>query len=193
MINNPIQTLEEKAAEKSKRKISRVLVKIVALNIVNALLIVAIFYVLSQLPVEGKKIKELRSTQIAANESNDAAVLLAEVDRNKDKINELKALFADDSGFLRFVSEADSLKAEGIITELSFPGGVPVRNEDKELGLPVLIVLQGTKEQINTGLEKVLSLPFFLKPVSVELETTPELLIMRFGAFLFVNEDFSKN
>jgi hypothetical protein len=197
-LESPVDAKFKKHKEKKKR-ITRDLVKIIGANIVNVILIVSIFYILGQLPDVAQKIKELRSAQIASQEVSDVAVIQSEIDRNADKIQELRNLFIDDEQFIVFIRELNALQIEGIVSEFDLTGGKTTVNKDGTSVLPVIIVFQGQKEQINSALKRIHDLPILLRPSAVELvsvsasEENPGGYIMNYTAFLIVDGDFAAN
>lgn len=185
-----------------KKRGSRVVIKIVAANALNAILLVVLFYILGQLPSVAHKIKELRSRELAAQESADAAVINAELDRNKDKIDTLVGLRASDTEFIEFIEQITSFKNEGVISEIIYPGGDPVvsprLNSLGGRGYPVILVIRGREEDVSTALSRIQSMPFLLSNQNVELEVgvseeNPGGVTMRLGVYLVVNDTFADN
>lgn len=217
MKNQPIQTQREVKTETLPKELikmpkkfsaegkraSRVVVKIVAANVVNVVLLVALFYILGQLPVVARKIKELRNTQLAAQESADVAVINAELARFADKIDTLTGLRASDREFIEFIEQITSLKSEGLISEIVYPGGGPVvsprLNSIGGRGYPVIFVLKGSQENVNAALSRIQSLPFLITSQEIELEVgqvakgLPAEITMRLGVYFVVNDTFANN
>ncbi|OGM31645.1 hypothetical protein A2803_04420 [Candidatus Woesebacteria bacterium RIFCSPHIGHO2_01_FULL_44_21] len=186
-----------------KRRGPSVIVKIVVANVVNVLLLVAIFYLLAQLPVVSKKIKELRSTQLAAQGSADAVIINSEIEKDKEKIDTLTGLLARDQEFIEFVEVVTALKSEGVVTDVIFPGGDPIVSPSLATlggkGYPIILTFGGSLEAINSGLSRVTALPFILAPQNVELEINqaseenPGGTVLRLGVYLVVNDTFANN
>jgi hypothetical protein len=107
-------------------------------------------------------------------------------------VEDLNGLFVDDEGFFSFVASMDEIRAEGVLTELSFPGNVTT-GRSRHRGQPINMVFVGDQVQINDALSKVLGVPFLLEPVNAELEAGGEQMVFRFGVLLLVDDDFAKN
>jgi hypothetical protein len=189
-----IKKIEEKINNQSRggKKMPRVILKVIAVNVVNLVLIAAIFYFLGNMDSQAEKIKELRSASIIARETSDVAIIKSDIDKTADKIDRLKDLYVDDNRFGDFIQQVNAIKGEGVITQFDFPGGAVV-TEGKLRGYPLLLVFQGTKEAVNNALSRVMTLPYLLSPESVEVELNPESVTVSFGALILVNENFSEN
>ena len=174
--------------------IKRTRLKIIVLSVVNIILVGLTLVILGKLSPLSEHIKELRGESILAQETSDVAVLKSEIEKYSENVNKLKEIFADEEGFIRFVSKLDSLKAEGTIVEFVFPSSKPVIDKEKNLGFPVSLKFQGSAEAVNTSLTAVMSLPYILKPVNVELAISSENeIVLEFDGFLIVNESFTAN
>lgn len=184
--------IDKNIEERNKKTSSRVLLKIIILNLVNLVLVIAIFFLLGELPKLGNSIKEIRSSNIAAEGKNDAVILASEVDRNREKIDNIRNIYVDENGFVEFVSIINPLRVEGIISDLVFSPSA-VENSKKQAGVPITMVFQGSRDQINLALEKLYQAPVLFNVVSVELEGTAEAAIYRLSIFLLVDESFPKN
>ncbi len=189
---------EKKFGGVQKRSLS-IVIKVVGANVINVILLVVVLYLLSQLTQVAGKIKELRSAQLAAEETTDAAVIKAEVDKNADKVGELTSLRAGDQEFIDFIEAVSALKSKGVIADVQYPGTTVGHDKIAPMdgkGFPVLIVLRGSQDQINTGLARVLDLPFLFLPQDVEFDTVGEeggVPGMKLNVLLVVNENFAEN
>jgi len=192
-VSGNLSEIDMKLAKKDEKKKSKLFLKIIALNIVNALLLIAILYFIQELPKIAGKVKELRSAVIVAQETADAAVLSSEIERNSEKINTLKALFLDAGGFSDFLTRLGIIRSEGVLTEFDFPGGTPTVNAAGKSVLSLALTFRGSQDQVNDALSKILLLPVLIEPGSVELEGNKEAMILRFGGFLYVDEYFANN
>jgi len=195
-MNKPEVKTTKKVEEKFKghgtKKVSRVILKVIGANIVNLVLVAVVFYLLGIMPKQAEKIKELRSASIVAQETSDAAVIKADIDKNEDKIEQLKNLFVDDQGFGQFIREVNAIRAEGVITQFDFPGQGSV-TRGKLRGYPVIIVFQGNLDTVNGAFSRIMDLPFLLSPESIEVIGSSDNLTLNFGALLLVNDSFSEN
>lgn len=185
-----------KTPESVQKANKRDITKIVVFNVVNVILVVIILFLVGRLPGEAEKVKNLRSEEIAAQESSSIGVLTSELEKNSSKIQELKDVFVDENQFISFVTSIESIRSQGILSDVTFPVVNPVKDGSGHLGLPVSIVARGNQDQLNLAIEEVLNLPFLLRPVNVNLEVvnqTEQTYILRLGLFLYVDEEFSEN
>lgn len=179
----------EKESDGLKKKSSKIHKKIIVLNFINVVLLVSIFYFLNKVTLLAKDIKELRSEQIVAQETTDAAVIATELERNSAHIGELEYLFLSQEGFLEFLDEVDAIAANGNVSEFDFPVRSSV-DRQKRRGMPILIAFEGTQAQVNESLSRFWTLPFLYKITNVELEGNSANMSLRLGIFLIVNENF---
>lgn len=176
------------------KTVNRAKLKIIAFNVVNAILIVLTIVILNRLPLESEKIKELRSQSIQAQGASDVEVLKSEIEKNSEQINALRSIFVNDENFVDFISKIDSLKADGTIVEFVFPVSNPVVDKDKNLGFPVNLVLKGSEEAVNNSLTSVLSLHYILKPINLEISISDENeVLLKYAGFLIVDESLNSN
>jgi hypothetical protein len=197
----PEELLEAEEKHKDKdgqvERPTKVLIRVVITNVVNAVLLIAVFYLLSQLPKVAGRIKELRSQQLAAQETTDAAIIASELGRSSDKLNTLTNLYAGDNEFIDFVAKTTALREEGVISEVLFPGEIVIssgslRGLGVDKGFPISLVFQGSEESLNSALSRVLALPYLLAPQDVELEEGEGGWTLRLGLLLVVNDNFAK-
>jgi len=185
-----------------KHKRTRLLFKVIVANVINFFLIIAIFYLLGQLPVIAGRIKELRSAQFATEENTNISVIKSEIERNEANISALKSFFAGDLQFVDFVERLTKLKEEGIVSNITFPGGGPV--EVKKLspvrakGFAVILEFRGSQDFVNSGLSKVFGMPLLFFPYEAELVVVQDSkekgeIILNIGLYIIVNESFAKN
>lgn len=170
--------------------------KAIILNIVNILLIIGIFYISGRLPQLSGEIKELRAKKIISQESSDIAVLSAELEKNKNKINELSSIYLDERGLSSFFAKMEDLAEKGVVSQFDSFLSEPVADRNGQLGLPILIEFAGQKESISTNLLLVQKLPYLMRPVSVELNRNTDEgggYTFKYGVFLYVDESLKKN
>lgn len=192
-VSEGLSEIDIKLAAKDEKKKSKLFMKIIALNIVNALLLAVLLYFVGQLPQVAGKVKDLRSEAIAAQETADAAILNSEIERNSEKINKLKGLFANAGGFSDLLTQLGAIKAEGVLTEFSFPGGTPVQNAAGNSVLSLALTFQGSQDQVNNALGRIFALPILIEPGSAELEGNRDAMILRFEGNLYIDERFASN
>lgn len=187
------QDMEAKHYQEEK-SLGRTKVKIIIFNIINLVLLVSLGFLLQKLPRDAEKVKELRSAQVVSHSENDIGVLQAELDKNKENIESISEVFVDDEKFLGFITSIDQLEASGVISNFSLPVTKPVLDSNKNLGLPVSMTFSGSLDQVNQAFAEVDKLPYILKPVNIDIDVLPDgRRTVRFGGFLYTNENFNKN
>lgn len=186
--------ISDQSIEKlGKVRSSRIILKIVVLNVINLLLIGSIFLIIGKLPALGNKLKELRSASFVAQGENDAAVLRSELERHSEDINKLKSLYVNASGFSDFIGELTDMKESGQLSDFTIVGSGVITNNAKQKGVPLMVTFEGTEAELNESLEKLYSSPVLFNLASVELERNADNTKMGLSIFLLVDESFAKN
>ncbi len=185
-----VKKIEERAEKTAKGKTASVIAKIVIANVINVILLGAIFLLLSNMSEVAEKVKELKGAHLLARETSDVAIIKGDLDRVQDKVDRLSELYIDENGFGHFVEEITALRADGTIIEVSFPGSESAVSGAASKGVPVIVVFSGSREAVNASLERVLDLPFLLTPELVEIEGDASALTLKFGATILTNESF---
>lgn len=190
-----------KNIDAGKKRLNRTAVKVIAANVVNFILLGIIFYMISTLPQVAERLKGLRSAQIAAEETADAAILTADIERNAQQISALRALRVKDSEFIDFVEAASAMQAEGVISEVIYPGGAVMHPDISALkgrGFPIVFVVQGSQENISSAMARIFGLPFLFLPQDIEIETVAngdgsQSMTARLSVLLIVDDNFAAN
>lgn len=188
-----MEKIDQNLLDRNRKASSRILLKIIAINIVSAILIIIIFVLLNKLSDLGVALKEIRSERFVSQGESEAAVLRSEIEKNQSKIDELEALFVNRSDFSNFIGVLNVLQNEGIVTSIIPSGNDPVQNSKKQLGIPIAIELQGTKDQINSALMRIYSEPVLFSTINTELEIGAESAVLKLNIFLLTDEQFSQN
>ena len=192
-VKIPPTEVNEEILTRDRKRNKRTLIKIVALNVTNLLLIFAIFYILGKLPDIASEIKQLRSAQYAAQGVNDAEVLRADINKNSGMVDSLEKLFIDKTSVVDLSKTLSSIRDEGSINEFDFPGSRVITDKSGQTVLPILIIFHGSRDQVNDAMNRVFSLPFMFKTQSVEVDGTPEELTLTYNGFILANENFEQN
>lgn len=168
--------------------------KNVIFNVVNVVLLVILFFILNNIPKVATTVKQLRSESIVAQEEADISILSSELKRYQEKIDEVNSKFTNEDKFINFLQEVENIKRDGVLGEFSFPVSQTVKDSNGNFGFPVSFVFQGSQEQINSEVLRLLNLDFLIKPINVEVEVSSgsEIITLRMGSFLYVNEEFKK-
>jgi Tfp pilus assembly protein PilO len=183
-----------KKAKKKKRLSFKASVVIV--TVINLLALGFLFYVLSNLKGEAINLKKLRSASIDAQEKSKVEVADLQIQSYIDKSDYLMSLFPDESGLIDFVKEIEKLKNEGVVKNFAFANEDAVHDKTKVLGIPFVLRMEGTWEQIDSDLKKIQSMPFIVRAVTLDIQVKEEetnLIDFRYGGFIYVDESLAKN
>jgi hypothetical protein len=168
--------------------------KDVILGIANLISIALLLIILARLPSKADELKSLRKEEF---QSNDVTLESPGFIDAKKKADDLGKLFLDDSGIIDFVSDLEKIKNEaGIVTKLSFVSPKAVKDKSGNYGLAVLIEMSGSWEDIATNLQKIDSLPYIIRPITVDIQKSkddPRMISYRYGLFLYTSPDLSGN
>ncbi len=173
----------------SKHKEKKLYIKVFALNIVNAILIVLISVFLSRLSVKAEEVKELRHKVLLSQESSEISFSKAEIERNRERISKIESLFANEQKILDLYAEMDVLKNEGVVTDFRLLNDKPVTDLGAK-ALPIFIGFRGGAERVNSAINKIYSMPYLIRPVRFELTKNTESgeIEVSYGAMLYVSE-----
>lgn len=169
-----------------KPHIEKLYIKIIIVNIVDVLLIATTIFFLTKLPAIAIEISKVHGQALAGEQSSEGAVIKADLDNNKEKIEELSDLFLDDTGLVNFNEEVAKLKAAGVVTDASFVSTTPVTDATLARGLPILFKASGTKEQVNNAVKEITNLPALIRPVTVKLTTGETGWSLEYGVFVYI-------
>jgi hypothetical protein len=169
--------------------------KDVILGVVNFISIVFFVILIINFP---KRSQELKSLKIQEIKNETAANMETnEIDFVKPKTDEMNRMFLDESGIVNFVNDVELQKTEGgAISKVSFASQKAVTDKTGNYGVPIVLELTGNWEAIDADLQKIDTLPYLFRPVKVEIgydEENPEVVIYKYGIFLYVKESLGKN
>jgi hypothetical protein len=178
--------------------------KDIILGTVNLITVVALFFLLVKLPEKAETLNKLTIENIR-NESS-VSFEFSDVEASKEKADKLTELFIDESGVVDFVAEVEDIKAEsGSIQKLTFTGEGATKDKTGNYGIPVIIEMRGTWEEIGKDLEKIQTLNYLFRAVKIEArnvlledEETKELIDtnvveLEYGGFLYVSDKLGKS
>ncbi len=161
--------------------------KDVILGILNVISIAVLIFVLIKLPLKAKELKDLRIERIKGQES--ISYKSFEIEEYKSKAEELEEFFLNEEKVIEFVNMASRLG------KVSFASQKPVKDITGNFGLPVVIELEGTRDDLDTKLQSIDNLPFLFRGVRVEISPLKEegMITLKYGLFLYVDENLGKN
>jgi hypothetical protein len=169
--------------------------KDIILIIINAFSIIFLIILLIKIP---EKAAQLRQISID-NMKDEAAVSFQfnDIFTHKNEYQDIDNLFLDESGIVQFVNEVEKLKNnESSIKKVTFTSQKPIKDKTGNVGIPVVIELSGTWEQIQTDLEKIQELRFLFRPITFETKPSLEssnILSGKYGVLLYVKESLTKS
>lgn len=184
-----------KKNEKSASKITQY-AREIAFAVLDLLLIFLLMLLLRGISKVSEEISQLENSK---NEAESVYVLKSTSGRiaeNKNIIDKINSYFVDDSNIVSFVKEIDILRTEGTVTQFSFVSDEPIIDSVTSFNvLPFEIVFQGDKTGVENALKKILELPYLIRCVVTEIDRgiLDGIVTIKFGGFLYVNENFGKN
>lgn len=153
----------------TKIKISKTLFKIIVVNALNGLIVLAIIYLAPQIEKVASEVKTKSSESLARQQVSSSAVLQSEIDRNKESIEKIRSKLSGEKTVIAFLADLDKLRSEGVVTASEFPTTQEIVDKQKLVGFPVSLTFRGDLNTINSSWQKVNSLPYLLRPVTVDV------------------------
>jgi len=170
----------------TQSRFSQLFIRILVTNIVNVILLGAALFLLSNIDRLAGEVAETRSLVLASQQSSEAAVLTADLERNSQKINELNSAFLDDSGLVIFEAALSELRASAVVESYSYISTQPTPDTTKSRGLPILVKATGDITTINNAVQKIFQLPAIIRPVTVKLTKEESSYKLEYGIFVYV-------
>lgn len=186
--------LKKKPAKKRGLR-ARLLSKVGLVAMANLVGIVFAVLAVGNLPDKAAEFKKLRNMSISAEARSKVEIADLEIKSNIEKSDRLIALFPDETGLVNFVKEIEKLKLEGIVKTFSFANQEAVRDKTTILGIPFVIELEGTWDQIDASLQSLQRLEFLYRAITVQIEPKEEenLINFKYGGFIYVDESLGKD
>lgn len=193
----PVSPQKEKVkkpkVEKAPTK-KRWWLKDLILALVNLSFLVFLMVLIGMLPKRAIEFRQLRNAYVIASAKSEIEIAELEIERSRQKADELINLFPDEAGLADFAKEMDKLKEQGLISSFSFASERAVRDQTGYFGVPIVIRFQASWSQIGQGLGQIEELPFVIRVVSIESSRIPEgnLVDFKYGGFLYVDESLAE-
>jgi len=188
------KTSEQKTEPKEKKQQGkpRLLLNVAILGGLDLICLLALLFLLTNLPQKGEKINLLRSQNFQAAAISGDQSLINNLSQAQIKADQLQALYPNEARLLKFVEGIDRLKDTGVISRFSFANDDPVKDKTGYIGVPIVIEFRGTWPQISQTLKSVQDLPFLIRAIDIEISQIPNQGIQRlmFGGVLYVAENF---
>lgn len=169
--------------------------KDIILGVINLVSIILLIILLVRLPQKADRLKELRNEDIR----NQASLSfdLADISDSSAKADELEELFIDESGVVEFVNDVEGLRSEeSSITEVRFTSQEAVKDKTGNYGIPIIIELRGSWQQIGQDLQEIQKLPYLFRAVKIEVEPLEDegsLIQFRYGGLLYVDDKLGED
>jgi len=161
----------------------------IILVIINLFSLVFLIVLLVKLPAAAESLRQARI--ISTKDDATVSYEYNQAVSHKPDFDKLSALFLDDRGVISFVNEVETLKSEeNAIQRVTFTSQKPVKDRTGNFGIPVVIEMTGTWEQIGKGLEKIQVLPFLFRPVTFESKpsvSNPVTFDVKYGVLLYIS------
>lgn len=163
-------------------------------GVINLVALIVLFVLLSKLPAKAKDLKELRNESLKAQVP--LKLELAEVEEAEEKAEDITSQFVDEAGVVEFVGEVEGLKDEGsAVSRVNFASQRSIEDKTGNLGIPIVITLMGTWEQIDSDLQRIQKLPYFFRAVRINTRQMeePGVIEFKYGIILYVKDEFGEN
>lgn len=157
----------------------------------DILCMLVLLFLLFALPKKALEVKKHRNIIVSAKARSEVEIADLQVKQNTEKANALENIFPNEFGLVDFVKEIETLTREGSVREFTFANKNPVNDKIGGLGIPVVIVFEGSWQDIDRDLKKLHQLPYIFRPITVDVERLDtNLQTVEYGGFLYVNPDF---
>lgn len=170
-------------------------ISVIVVGVIDILCILGILILSNKVAQEAEQIHELKVEKLKAEQKSLSSITTEELEKYKPDVEKLAKYYPDDETFLELVGKLDELKRQGLFTNYSFAADEAIKDKTGNLGLPVLFDIKGDRVLIENSLKSIYELPFLIKPIRLEI-TRSEVdgsFSVRYGSFLYVENEFGKN
>lgn len=163
------------------------------LILLNVLAIGATIFFIISLSNKANELKRIKNEILDADKISSADIVDLELKSNLLKSNALLSLFPDESGLVRFISEIEQGKARGVITDFYFANQDAVRDKTGNFGVPFVLQIEGTWEQIDQELQDLQKRDFIIRTITFAVDARDSSKIrMDYGGFIYVDDRLGK-
>ncbi len=163
-----------------------------AVNLISVILLVIILF---RFPGRSKELRDLKIQNIRDNSNINLG--FGEVEANKPRASEIEKYFLDEGGVVDFINNVENQEVEGGASiKVTFASQNTVKDRTGNFGVPIVIELIGSWEEIDANLQKIDKLPYLFRPANVEIaysEEGPLVVVFKYGVFLYVRESLGQN
>lgn len=169
--------------------------KLIILGIINLVFVITLAFILGNLPQKTVQLKALKSQILKAQNTQGSRLLMLDIENNRQKSQFLDELLPDERGLINFVRDIDRIKTQGVIVSFSFGGKEPVVDKTGFLGIPIIITLRGSGDEIASALDQIQELPYLIRAVKIDsdYQESEDVINFKYGGFLYVDEEFGQN
>lgn len=172
---------------------SKLPTKILIFGLVNLLGLIFLGLLLTDLRQKTLEMKKMKGLAVQASQIN-LENLQTEITENKDKSEQLEAVFPNEEGLIEFIKKIDELKKDKQLTYFSFAADNILKDKTGYLGLPLVFETKGNWQQISASLSSIYHLPFLIRAINLEIrQVTEKEMSLKFGGILYVSKDFNQN
>ena len=190
-----MKEVKEKITEKvvMPKKPGRKIKPWIILLAINLLMFASCIYLVTALPKKAQALNKARSDEQRVKESKNVDVTGLEYKPTKDNVDKLNSFYPEESGVIKFIEDVERLKNDGVIKDFSLVGQNAVKDKTGGYGLPFIVSVQGSWENINTGLQALQNLPYLIRAINIEARIVDEgVTDFKYGGFLYVSDNLAK-
>jgi hypothetical protein len=178
--------------KKSPKK--RFISGLLLVSLLNLILLISTIFLLVDLPKKAQDLKKIRNEKLDAMVSSKAETSDLELKSVVEKVDQIKAIFPNESGLVSFVKEIENLKTGGVVKGITFVSQEAVRDKTTSVGIPFIVEMEGKWEQIDSNLQSIQKLNFLQRPVNITINVIASGLVnFKYGGFIYVDESLAKS
>jgi len=169
--------------------------KDVILGVINFLSVILLIFLLVKLPQKSDELKSLRIEEI--KDMQLIGYSSPNLNESKSKSDALQSLFLDNSGVVSFAEDIETLKStNSAIQKVTFTSQKPIKDKLGLSGIPVIVLLEGSWEEIGSSMNAIEKLAYLFRPAILRAEISveePNVVTLEYGGMLYVGDGFTKN
>lgn len=156
------------------------------------LLAIAIFFIVN-LPKKAAELNQVKSEEQKVKESKKIDITGLEYQPTKESVDKLTGFYPMEDGVIDFIEMVEVLKDSGRIKNFALVGQDAVKDKTGAFGIPFIIEIEDSWENINISLQEFQKLPYLIRAINVEVRVIDENTIsFKYGGFLYVSDKLAK-
>lgn len=156
------------------------------------LLAISIFFIVN-LPKKATELNRVKSEEQKVKESKKIDITGLEYQPTKESVDKLIGYFPMEDGVIDFIEMVEVLKKNGQIKNFALVGQDAVKDKTGAFGIPFIIEIEDSWENINISLQEFQKLPYLIRAINVEARVINENIIsFKYGGFLYVSDKLAK-